>query len=100
MPRDRVASGARGRVAERLNATVLKTVRRANPVSGVRIPPLPPTQPNLRVCRRLPRVRSRIGMLASTAQKGWKGLLRGAAYPIPTPGGAVESAIASHSVAA
>jgi hypothetical protein len=39
-------------------------------------------------------------MLASTAQKGWKGLLRGAAYPIPTPGGAVESAIASHSVAA
>jgi hypothetical protein len=32
---------AHGRVAERLNAAVLKTVRRANPVSGVRIPPLP-----------------------------------------------------------
>src|ERR1035438_69437 len=39
--RPRTISGCRGRVAERLNAAVLKTVRRANPVSGVRIPPLP-----------------------------------------------------------
>ena len=31
----------RGRVAERLNAPVLKTGRRATPVSGVRISPLP-----------------------------------------------------------
>jgi hypothetical protein len=30
-----------GRVAERLNAAVLKTVRRRRAVSGVRIPPLP-----------------------------------------------------------
>ena len=37
----RVACPRRGRVAERLNAAVLKTVRRATPVSGVRIPPLP-----------------------------------------------------------
>src|SRR5271170_4012740 len=36
---------AHGRVAERLNAAVLKTVRRANPVSGVRIPPLPLIEP-------------------------------------------------------
>jgi hypothetical protein len=33
--------GSPGRVAERLNAAVLKTARRAIPVSGVRIPPLP-----------------------------------------------------------
>jgi uncharacterized protein YecE (DUF72 family) len=45
VPHERVASVRRGRVAERLNATVLKTVRRANPVSGVRIPPLPPVRP-------------------------------------------------------
>jgi Domain of unknown function (DUF6458) len=35
-------------VAERLNAAVLKTVRRANPVSGVRIPPLPLDRPFVR----------------------------------------------------
>ncbi len=39
--RPRSICGDHGRVAERLNAAVLKTVRRANPVSGVRIPPLP-----------------------------------------------------------
>ncbi len=39
--RPRSICGARGRVAERLNALVLKTSRRATPVSGVRIPPLP-----------------------------------------------------------
>ena len=39
--RQPVALAGLGRVAERLNAAVLKTVRRANPVSGVRIPPLP-----------------------------------------------------------
>jgi hypothetical protein len=38
---------SRGRVAERLNAAVLKTARRVNLVSGVRIPPLP-LSPDLR----------------------------------------------------
>ena len=42
-----------GRVAERLNAAVLKTARRVNPVSGVRIPPLP------FCCRRLSSAESR-----------------------------------------
>jgi hypothetical protein len=42
-PADRLAFPfvALGRVAERLNALVLKTSRRAIPASGVRIPPLP-----------------------------------------------------------
>src|SRR5262245_46052334 len=39
--RARSISWHRGRVAERLNAAVLKTVRRRRAVSGVRIPPLP-----------------------------------------------------------
>src|ERR1700704_515625 len=47
-PRERVGSGGLGRVAERLNAAVLKTVRRAIPVSGVRIPPLPLVDPQRR----------------------------------------------------
>jgi hypothetical protein len=41
MPTPGTSIEAPGRVAERLNAAVLKTVRRANLVSGVRIPPLP-----------------------------------------------------------
>ena len=47
-PCERVGSELPGRVAERLNAAVLKTVRRAIPVSGVRIPPLPLVDPQRR----------------------------------------------------
>ena len=77
------------------SAQALKTVRRVTSASGVRITPSAS-----RLCRRFAPVETAFGAWASTAQEGWKPLLRGAAYPIPTPGGAVESAIASHSVAA
>ena len=57
-------------------------------------------EPNLTPLQGFSCVSGLLGQPCRSAGWGSRGLLRGAGYPIPTPGGAVESAIASHSVAA